>query len=119
MRTCASCARCWSELEPGAAGGGCLRSRLLLRARLRGDHRGQARSPPARDRRARRARAGEVGAEAVTLRASEYAAAVVTRPLPLQAPTAFVRIRPRGARLCGEARRTTARRCAIRRSPRA
>ena len=40
----------------------------------------------------------------VTFRTREYAATVVTRPLPLQAPTAFVRIRPRGVRLCGEAR---------------
>jgi hypothetical protein len=35
-----------------------------------------------------------------------------SRPLPLQAPTAFVRIRPRGARLCGEASREAPRRCA-------
>jgi hypothetical protein len=27
------------------------------------------------------------------------------RPLPIQAPTAFVRIRPLGARVCGQARR--------------
>ena len=59
-------------------------------------------------------RATEVGTKRVTLRAREYAATVVTRPLPLQAPTAFVRIRPRGARVCGEARRTTVRRCGAR-----
>ena len=47
----------------------------------------------------------------MTLREREYAATVVTRPLPLQAPTAFVRIRPRGRRLCGEGRRTTVHRC--------
>ena len=34
-----------------------------------------------------------------------------SRPLPLQAPTSFVRIRPRGARLCGEALRGAPRRC--------
>jgi len=34
-----------------------------------------------------------------------------SRPLPVQAPTAFVRIRPRGARYCGEARRGAPRRC--------
>jgi len=43
---------------------------------------------------------------------------IVGRPLPLQAPTAFVRIRPRGRLLCGEPR-TTIRRCAAsRRLPR-
>jgi len=36
---------------------------------------------------------------------------LVGRPLPLQAPTAFVRIRPRGLRLCGEAQREQLRRC--------
>ena len=42
------------------------------------------------------------------------------RPLPLQAPTAFVRIRPRGRSGCGEARTATGRRCraASRRFPR-
>jgi len=35
----------------------------------------------------------------------------VGRPLPVQAPTAFVRIRPRGVRICGESRRVRSRRC--------
>jgi hypothetical protein len=34
------------------------------------------------------------------------------RPLPLQAPTAFVRIRPTSARGCGESRPTAHRSCA-------
>ena len=43
---------------------------------------------------------------------------IVARPLPLQAPTAFVRIRPRGHVICGEPR-TTIRLCAAsRRFPR-
>ena len=37
----------------------------------------------------------------------------VGRPLPLQAPTAFVRIRPRWARLCGESRTASRRRCRV------
>jgi len=43
----------------------------------------------------------------------------VARPLPLQAPTAFVRIRPRGVRACGEISVATRRSCArTRRLPR-
>ena len=43
---------------------------------------------------------------------------ILTRPLPVQAPSAFVRIRPRGRLLCGEPR-TTIRPCAAsRRFPR-
>jgi len=34
------------------------------------------------------------------------------RPLPLQAPTAFVRIRPNATRGCGESRPTALRSCA-------
>ena len=78
----------------------------------------------------RRARRPGDLAERVTRRARHYAARVPSvpggigetgaavprgplrsRPLPLQAPTAFVRIRPRGARICGEARRGTPRGC--------
>jgi hypothetical protein len=42
------------------------------------------------------------------------------RPLPLQAPTSFVRIRPPGRRTCGESRTVPAGRCraASRRLPR-
>lgn len=37
--------------------------------------------------------------------------AALGRPLPLQAPTSFVRILPRGGRACGESRTVSARRC--------
>ncbi len=45
---------------------------------------------------------------------------LIGRPLPLQAPTAFVRIRPRGRLVCGETRTAPHRRCraAARRFPR-
>ena len=52
------------------------------------------------------------GRRVVILRTPTYAATVLLRPLPLQAPTAFVRIRPRGAKPCGEAKPRRARRCA-------
>jgi hypothetical protein len=48
----------------------------------------------------------------MNLRSRAYAATVLARPLPVQLPTAFVRIRPRGMRLCGEARPRRSRRCA-------
>jgi hypothetical protein len=47
----------------------------------------------------------------VNLRTPAYAARLLARPLPLQVPTAFVRIRPRGARLCGEVGPRRTRRC--------
>ena len=105
-------------LEPERAGRRGVLRRLRVRPRLRRDHRRKTGTSPARDGRARRARSRQVERRRVTRRADAYAALVVTRPLPLQAPTAFVRIRPRGVRLCGEARRSTVRRCAPRRPSR-
>jgi len=49
----------------------------------------------------------------VNFRFPAYAAPVLARPLPVQMPTAFVRIRPRGLRLCGEARTRPAQRCTV------
>lgn len=45
---------------------------------------------------------------------------LIARPLPCQVPTAFVRIRPRGRRYCGESGTAANRRCraATRRFPR-
>ena len=43
------------------------------------------------------------------MKTARFAAA---RPLPLQAPTAFVRIRPSSARGCGESRPAARRSCA-------
>ena len=43
---------------------------------------------------------------------AELVELVLSRPLPVQLPTAFVRIRPRGMRLCGDARPRRSRRCA-------
>jgi hypothetical protein len=40
------------------------------------------------------------------------------RPLPLQVPTAFVRVRPRGASMCGQPLRKRARCADPRRQPR-